>query len=51
MPVVQRPAALGVPALREQTLPALLNRQAAAYGDKPLMRVGGLERSFTAARA
>jgi crotonobetaine/carnitine-CoA ligase len=45
-----RPAALrGLP-VSEQTLPALLQRQAAAYGDKPLLRFGEIERSFTEVR-
>jgi len=40
------PAALrGLP-IREQTLPALLERQARAYGAKPLLRFGKLVRSF-----
>ena len=40
------PAALrGLP-LPEQTLPALLQRQAATYGSKTLLRFDGLERSF-----
>jgi crotonobetaine/carnitine-CoA ligase len=34
----------------EQTLPALLERQAARYGDKPLLRIGDLERSFAGVR-
>jgi crotonobetaine/carnitine-CoA ligase len=37
-------------ALAEQTLPALLERQAARYGAKPLVRIGGLERSYAATR-
>lgn len=40
------PSALrGLPAA-EQTLPALLERQAAKYGDKTLLRYGDLERSY-----
>jgi carnitine-CoA ligase len=40
------PAALrGLP-VSEQTLPALLERQARAYGAKPLLRFGAIERSF-----
>jgi crotonobetaine/carnitine-CoA ligase len=40
------PAALrGLP-ITEQTLPALLERQARAYGAKPLLRFGAIERSF-----
>ncbi|MGH2849688.1 MAG: AMP-binding protein, partial [Solirubrobacteraceae bacterium] len=40
------PAALrGLP-IEEQTLPALLERQARAYGAKPLLRFGAIERSF-----
>jgi crotonobetaine/carnitine-CoA ligase len=40
------PAALrGLP-VAEQTLPALLERQARAYGAKPLLRFGPIERSF-----
>jgi crotonobetaine/carnitine-CoA ligase len=40
------PAALrGIP-VEEQTLPALLERQARAYGAKPLLRFGAIERSF-----
>ncbi|HEY8582087.1 MAG TPA: ATP-dependent acyl-CoA ligase [Capillimicrobium sp.] len=34
----------------EQTIPALLERQAARYGDKPLLRFGGVERSFAEVR-
>ncbi|HEY4278958.1 MAG TPA: ATP-dependent acyl-CoA ligase, partial [Conexibacter sp.] len=34
----------------EQTLARLLDRQAAAYGDKPLLRFGELERSFVEVR-
>ncbi|MFA4929809.1 MAG: AMP-binding protein, partial [Patulibacter sp.] len=45
-----RPSALrGLPVV-EQTFPALLERQAAAYGDKPLLRVGDDERSYVAVR-
>lgn len=45
-----RPSPLrGLP-LPEQTLPALLERQAAAYGDKPLLRFGAIERSFAEVR-
>ena len=45
-----RPAPLrGIP-LPEQTLPALLERQAAAYGDRTLLRFGSLERSFAEVR-
>ena len=44
------PAALrGLP-LGEQTLPALLQRQADAYGAKTLLRFDGLERSFVDVR-
>jgi carnitine-CoA ligase len=40
------PAALrGLP-IEEQTLPMLLERQARAYGGKPLLRFGAIERSF-----
>ncbi len=39
----------GIPAA-EQTLPALLTRQAERYGDKPLLRMEGLERSFAEVR-
>lgn len=39
----------GLP-LQDQTLPALLERQADAYGDKPLLRFSGLERSFRQVR-
>ena len=35
---------------RERTLPALLERQAAAYGDKPFLRVGDTRRSFAGMR-
>jgi crotonobetaine/carnitine-CoA ligase len=35
----------GLP-VAEQTVPALLERQAAAYGDKPLVRMGDVERSY-----
>jgi crotonobetaine/carnitine-CoA ligase len=35
----------------EQTLPALLERQAHAYGSKPLLRIGGLERSYGEVRS
>jgi crotonobetaine/carnitine-CoA ligase len=35
----------GLP-IREQTLPALLERQALVHGAKPLLRFGALERSF-----
>ncbi len=34
----------------EQTLPRLLDRQAATYGAKPLLRFGALERSFAEVR-
>ena len=45
-----RPSALrGLP-LAEQTLAALLERQAAVYGDKPLLRFGERERSFCEVR-
>jgi crotonobetaine/carnitine-CoA ligase len=44
------PAALrGLPVV-EQTLPVLLERQAGAYGAKPLLRFGELERSFAEVR-
>jgi crotonobetaine/carnitine-CoA ligase len=44
------PAALrGLPVV-EQTLPVLLERQAGAYGAKPLLRFGELERSFVEVR-
>jgi crotonobetaine/carnitine-CoA ligase len=44
------PAALrGLP-VAEQTLPALLERQARAFGAKPLLRFGELERSFAEVR-
>ena len=39
----------GLP-LTEQTLPALLERQAQRYGDKPLLRMGTIERSFAGTR-
>ncbi len=44
-----------VPPLRdlpveEQTIPGLLERQAAAHGDRPLLRFGDLERGFAAQR-
>ena len=39
----------GLP-LTEQTLPALLERQAQRYGDKPLLRMGSIERSFAGTR-
>jgi crotonobetaine/carnitine-CoA ligase len=32
--------------LREQTLPALLERQATVFGEKPLLRTDSIERSF-----
>ena len=35
----------GLP-IAEQMLPALLERQARAYGDKALLRFGAVERSF-----
>ena len=35
---------------QEQTLPALLERQAAVYEDKPLLRFDGLERSYREVR-
>lgn len=45
-----RPSPLrGLPAV-EQTLSRLLDRQAARYGDKPLLRFGELERSFAEVR-
>ncbi|ADB52299.1 ATP-dependent acyl-CoA ligase [Conexibacter woesei] len=45
-----RPSPLrGLP-VAEQTLPGLLARQAATYGDKPLLRFDGLERSFAEMR-
>jgi crotonobetaine/carnitine-CoA ligase len=45
-----RPSPLrGLPA-EQQTLPALLERQADRYGDKPLLRCGSVERSFTQMR-
>jgi crotonobetaine/carnitine-CoA ligase len=45
-----RPSPLrGLPVL-EQALPRLLERQAAAYGAKPLLRFDGLERSFAGMR-
>ncbi len=37
-------------ALGEQTLPALLQRQAEAYGDRPLVRFGETERSYVDVR-
>ena len=40
----------GLP-LTEQTLPALLERQAQRYGDKPLLRMGSIERSLRRGRA
>ena len=44
------PAALrGLP-VTEQTLPALLERQARAFGAKPLLRFGEVERSFADVR-
>ncbi len=39
----------GLP-VAEQTIPALLERQAAAYGGKPLLRMAGVERSFAEVR-
>ncbi len=39
----------GLP-VREQSLPALLERQAARYGDKPLLRFGDLTRSYAEVR-
>ncbi|MBS1880057.1 MAG: AMP-binding protein [Actinobacteria bacterium] len=39
----------GIPVL-EQTLPSLLERQAAAYGEKPLLRCDGQELSFAEVR-
>jgi carnitine-CoA ligase len=39
----------GIP-VAEQTIPALLERQAARYGDKPLLRMGGIERSYAQTR-
>jgi crotonobetaine/carnitine-CoA ligase len=39
----------GLPIL-EQTLPALLERQARAFGDKPLLRFGEVERSYADVR-
>ena len=44
------PAALRGLGVAEQTLPALLERQAGAYGAKPLLRFGELERSFAQVR-
>ena len=45
-----RPSPLrGLP-VAEQTLPALLERQAAAFGDKPLLRFGAIERSYREVR-
>ena len=35
---------------RERTLPALLERQAVAFGDKPFLRVGETQRSFAGMR-
>jgi len=35
---------------RERTLPALLERQAAAHGDRPLLRVGDVRRSYRETR-
>jgi carnitine-CoA ligase len=45
-----RPSRLRGIALADQTLPALLERQAHAYCDKPLLRCGGVERSFVEVR-
>jgi crotonobetaine/carnitine-CoA ligase len=39
----------GLP-LTEQTFPGLLERQARRYGDKPLVRMGSIERSFAGTR-
>ena len=39
----------GLP-LREQTFPGLLERQAKRYGDKTLLRMGPIERSYAEAR-
>jgi carnitine-CoA ligase len=39
----------GLP-LTEQTFPGLLERQAKRYGDKPLLRMGAIERSFAQTR-
>jgi carnitine-CoA ligase len=39
----------GLP-LTEQTFPCLLERQARRYGDKPLVRMGSIERSFAGTR-
>lgn len=39
----------GLP-LAEQTIPALLERQADRYGDKPLLRFGDVERSYREVR-
>jgi len=36
--------------LAEQNLPAMLERQARAFGDKPLMRIGDLTRTYAEAR-
>jgi crotonobetaine/carnitine-CoA ligase len=40
----------GIP-VAEQTLPALLERQARVHGSKPLLRIGHVERSFEDVRA
>jgi crotonobetaine/carnitine-CoA ligase len=39
----------GIP-VAEQTIPALLERQAARYGAKPLLRMGDVERSYAQTR-
>jgi crotonobetaine/carnitine-CoA ligase len=39
----------GIP-VTQQTLPALLERQAARYRDKPLLRMGAIERSYAGTR-
>jgi carnitine-CoA ligase len=44
-PQIHPGALRGLP-LRQQTLPALLERQATTFGEKPLLRVGDIERSF-----
>lgn len=47
--VAPRCALRDLPA-RERTLPALLERQARAYGERPLVRCGGVELSYEGAR-
>jgi carnitine-CoA ligase len=42
---LERSPLRGLPPI-DQTIPALLERQADRYGDKPLLRLGGVERSY-----